>query len=373
MSILFWDTENTAWNKGAPFDARNFNVLICWDYNGIKGHAFSEDEAGRREFGRLLEECDLAVGFNLKYDLHWTRKLGLSLPRRSHCCQVTEFILGRQQTPYPSLDGCASKYNLPRKIDLVKQYWDKGINTHEIPKPILLEYCEHDVEITKQLYYAQQIPDYQRTLISLANQDLMVLEDIEWNGMYFNPEVVKKKETDIAEQIREIQTKLDLYHSIPCFNWASPAHISALLYGGKIIEERRVPIGVYKTGAKVGQPRFSVEKIEHVLPRMYNPPKGSELAKEGTWSTDEDTLLKIKGGKKELIEGILKSKELTKLQSTYVGGLLQKHNEMHWPKNYIHGNYNQCVAATGRLSSSSPNMQNMSGDILDIFVSRFNS
>ena len=128
---------------------------------------------------------------------------------------------------------------------------------------------------------------------------------------------------------------------------------------------------MFKSGKRVGQPRFSVEKIEHVLPRMYTPPKGSELAKEDAWSTDEDTLLKIKGGKKELIEGILKVKELAKLQSTYIGGLLQKHNDMHWPENFIHGQYNQVVAATGRLSSSNPNMQNAAGEILDIFTTRF--
>jgi DNA polymerase-1 len=104
---------------------------------------------------------------------------------------------------------------------------------------------------------------------------------------------------------------------------------------------------------------------------MYKPPKGSELVKEGTWSTDEDTLLKIKGGKKELIQGILKSKELAKLQSTYVEGMLNKHREKHWPPNMIHGQYNQVVTGTGRLSSSEPNMQNMSGEILDMFETRW--
>jgi DNA polymerase-1 len=104
---------------------------------------------------------------------------------------------------------------------------------------------------------------------------------------------------------------------------------------------------------------------------MYKPPRGSELQKEGTWSVDEDNLLKIKGGKKELIQGILKLKELGKLQSTYVEGMLSKHLEMNWPPNMIHGQYNQVVTGTSRLSSSNPNMQNMSGEILDMFETRF--
>jgi DNA polymerase-1 len=86
---------------------------------------------------------------------------------------------------------------------------------------------------------------------------------------------------------------------------------------------------------------------------------------------DEDTLLSIKGGKKDLIEKILKVKELAKLQSTYVSGLLKKHQEQHQEAGYIHGQYNQVVAGTGRLSSSNPNMQNFPEAILDIFETRF--
>jgi DNA polymerase I-like protein with 3'-5' exonuclease and polymerase domains len=372
VNILFYDTEQTTYNKGSPFDPRNFNVLICWDYNGTRGHAFYDDPAGRGRFAELLRGCDVAVAFNAKYDLHWLRKLGLPLPKRNHCCQVAEFILERQSTPYPSLEGCATKYGVHGKFDVVqKEYWDKGIQTNDIPRPILLEYCAQDVEALKQIYYKQVIPDHQKMLISITMQDLAVLEEIEWNGMHFNPNVVKEKQQQIATEIEQIKTKLNLFHNIGVFNWASNAHLSALLYGGTIIEEKRVPIGVFKSGAKVGQPRFRVEYVEHPLPRMYNPPKGSELAKAGQWSTDEDNLLKIKGGNKELIEGILRIKELGKLQSTYVAGLLEKHRAMNWKENYIYGQYNQVVAGTGRLSSTNPNMQNMSGDILDMFETRW--
>jgi hypothetical protein len=128
VNILFYDTEQTTYNTGSPFDPRNFNVIICWDYNGTRGHAFYDDAAGRERFAECVRGSDVAIAFNAKYDLHWLRKLGLPLPKRNYCCQTAEFILERQETPYPSLEGCATKYGLPGKIDVVKKdYWEKGI------------------------------------------------------------------------------------------------------------------------------------------------------------------------------------------------------------------------------------------------------
>lgn len=371
--ILFVDTEVTTWNNGNPFDERNFLVCVGYQTNDARsGVLFAGEQSDG--FQQALREAELVVFFNAKFDLHWLRKQGYTLPKRIWCCQVAEFCLNRQSPRYPSLDDTAASYGVPGKFDYIKlNYWDKGINTDQIPRRELAEYCLQDIEATRQVYYKQleRVTPQNKTLLSVQMQDLQVLQEIEWNGLRFSPEVVKQKAQELEKQISDVQAKLDLFHSVPCFNWASPAHVSALLYGGTIVEEQRVPIGVFKTGAKVGQPRFQVVKVTHTLPRMYNPPKGSELAKAGTWSTDEDNLIKIKGGNPELIQGILKVKELAKLQSTYVEGLLKKHQEMHWPPNMLHGQYNQVVTQTGRLSSTNPNMQNISGDILDQFVTRW--
>ena len=371
--MIFLDTEITTWSTGSPFDERNFLVCIGWeDEVGNRGIWYAGEP--REDIERKLAEHSEWGFFNAKFDLHWLRKLGFKFPKRVYCCQVAEFVLNGQSPKYPSLDGTASSYGIPGKFDVVKtEYWDKGINTHEIPRPILTEYCLQDIRVTHHIYVCQQQrirPDNQK-LLSLEMQDLVVLEDVEWNGMRFNRAKVEAKEKELETQISELQKSLDVYHNVPNFNWGSPAHLSALLYGGSIQEVRKVPNGTFKSGQKVGAPKFKNEVVVHTLPRMYNPPKGSELAKPGTWSVDEDTLLSIKGGKKELIERILKVKELAKLQSTYVSGLLKKHDEQHQPEGYIHGQYNQVVAATGRLSSSSPNMQNMSEAVLDIFETRF--
>lgn len=371
--MIFLDTEVTTWSNGSPFDERNFLVCIGWiDDSGSRGVWFAGDP--RADLEARLAQHDTWVFFNAKFDLHWLRKGGFKFPPRIFCTQVAEFVLNGQGPKYPSLDGTASSYGIPGKFDYIKtEYWDKGINTHEIPRGLLSEYCLQDIDVTKNIYHLQQkrITPQIKTLLSLEMQDLIVLEDVEWNGMYYNPEKVKEKEAALDKQISELQASLGAYHNVPNFNWGSPAHISALLFGGTIKEIRKVPNGTFKTGAKVGAPKFKNEEVIHTLPRMYNPPKGSESSKDGQWSVDEDTLRTIKGGSFDLINKILEIKGLSKLQSTYVRGLEEKHTEQHQPKNYIHGQYNQVVAATGRLSSSNPNMQNMPESIADIFETRW--
>jgi DNA polymerase I-like protein with 3'-5' exonuclease and polymerase domains len=62
--------------------------------------------------------------------------------------------------------------------------------------------------------------------------------------------------------------------------------------------------------------------------------------------------------------------ELNKLINNYYEGLQKINAEMDWPHATLHGQYNQCVAATGRLSSSAPNLQNLSGKAKGIFTTR---
>jgi len=373
--ILALDTENTIWSDGSPFDQRNFNVCISYaTEDGRSGVVFTADAGSLETIAGLIASATLLVGFNFKYDLHWLRRIGLDFSgKRVWCGQTAEFTLRRMQHPYPSLDGTASHYNLGRKLSTIEEYWKQGINTHEIPRHELAEYAEQDALLTLAIYNAQrtEVPEHQRVLFSLLMQDLLVLEEMEWNGLRFDKEGALQKAEQIEAEIADIQQKVDLYHSVPCFNWGSSDHLSALLYGGTIVEKKRVPVGTYKTGAKVGEPRYRVDLVEHHLPRRYNPIRGSANKKEGTWSVDESYLTRLKGDP-GLIEGILKIKEYKKLVSTYLRGLPRKQEEGHQPDGYIHGQLVQCVAATGRLASNSPNLQNISNKATDIFISRYN-
>lgn len=202
-------------------------------------------------------------------------------------------------------------------------------------------------------------------------QDLLVLQNMEFNGLIMDEVLAEKKAQELEAKISEIQAELDLFHNIPGFNWASTDHLSALLYGGSITKTIKEPNGFYKTGPKVGNPKFKrAERVYH-LPRLYKPIRNSELKKEGYWSVEETTLRKLKGNN-SLIEGILDIKGMEKQISTYLRGFPKKRRESFWNPGEIHSQLNQCVVTTGRLSSSGPNTQNLPLDqIGDVFPSRY--
>lgn len=377
--ILAIDTENTTYNTGSPFDERNRNVCISYAYrqpDGVLVSGAIKSEEARPHIEGLLRQASLVVGFNLKYDLHWLRRCGYVVPETTlYCCQVAEFLLGRQQSPYPSLDDCATKYFGEVKDERIAEYWKRGVDTADIPWDELHAYACRDAELTLKVYEHQQqvLPEHLRKLIKIRMVDLAGLVEMESNGLPIDRPLIETKAKEAENEIETIKTSLNKYHNVPDFNWTSPAQLSALLYGGTITQEVRVPTGtVFKSGARKGELKFAKEDRVYVLPRMYTPVKGSETAKDGVWSVSEEYLVQLKGKNKELISGILRIKELEKLNSTYLRGLLDFIEEMHFPnKNIVHGQFNQCVTKTGRLSSSKPNMQNIAGSIKQIFRSRY--
>ena len=73
----------------------------------------------------------------------------------------------------------------------------------------------------------------------------------------------------------------------------------------------------------------------------------------------------------ELLNILLTRATLEKRRSTYYIGLTKLIDTMKWKHNTIHGQLNQCVAKTGRLSSSKPNLQNFDGEIKTLFTTRY--
>lgn len=331
-------------------------------------------DALRSTIQKIVDAADIIVGFNFKFDYHWLQKWGINLAdKRLWDCQIAEFVLERQQNPYPSLEQAAVKYDLGHKIDVIKQeYWDKGINTDEIPWGVLKDYAVQDALLTLGVYHKQQsqVQGRQRQLLSLLNADLHVLQEMERNGIVYDEQLCETRSAELEGEISERQAFLNnFYPDIP-INWGSGDQLSAFLYGGTITQTVKVHDGFYKSGAKKGQPKFRNSEVEHQLPRLYTPLKGTELKKEGFYATNEDTLLKLKGNKGPL-KVLLELSKLEKLNGTYYKGIPKLNREMNWPTGLLHGNFNQCVAGTGRLSSNKPNLQNFASDLQDIFITRY--
>jgi DNA polymerase I-like protein with 3'-5' exonuclease and polymerase domains len=314
---------------------------------------------------------------------------------------LAEFVLNGQSIPYPSLDGTAAAYGLGQKLDVVKlDYWDKGIDTPEIPLDILLPYQKQDIQLTYQIYQ-KQLERFKKGNPRLYNafvmqcKDILILEEAEYEGLMIDTALAAKRAEECITELDEINVELARLIG-DAVNWNSPDQLSAVLYGGVVREKTRVATervlkdGTIKHGEKWGE-------VEKHFKQLVKPPKNSEHAatkemsdeqlmmhnqkqlEEGkrllyrTYKTDEPTLKSLKGTKKvkKIVELLIRYSELDKLYSTYYKGLPDKIVEMDWPDGELHGNFNMCVVPTSRLSSSNPNLQNLAGETKELYISRY--
>lgn len=363
MKILTIDIECTTSNKGNPFDRSN--KLVCVGLTWANQDEVLIFYSDWKQVQTHIDAADILVGFNIKFDLHWLRNVGINFTdKKIWDCQIGEFILNYQKTPYPSLNKACDKYGFDQKLDIVKtEYWDKGIDTNDVPINILSDYLEQDLLLTEKVFLKQREQFKTHSgykLFRLQCQDLLVLQDMEYNGIIFNMEKAHEKANELLSEISKIHSSLTRWVGGIPINFNSNDHLSCLLYGGTILVDDRIPVGVFKTGKKVGETRYKVLTREFQFKRLVDPLEGSELVKDGYWSTSEPTLRSLKVNKevKELINLLLTLSGLEKLRSTYMIGYPKLIETMNWEPNMIHGTLNQCVAVTGRLSSSKPNIQN---------------
>ena len=381
MKYLTLDVETSISNNGNCFDETNKLVMV-----GLVGHKMYPIEYGDAPYGENLaaiqtaiDDADVLVGFNIKFDLHWLSRYGIKFAdKKIWDCQLVHFMLGGQKDTYPSLNRVCEHYGFEQKLDIVKEnYWKNGIDTAQVPRDILEEYLQKDLELTEQVMLKQreelQSNPLLSRLVSLHNQDLLGLQEMEFNGLLFNQQWSETLGNELEEQINKLDQRLFQYHNLLSFNPNSNDHISRLLYGGAISYRVQVDDGVYKTGEKKGLVKMKWETREQHYDRLCKPLKNSEMKKEGFFSTDEKTLRSLKGNKvaKDVITILLTRSELNKRMTTYYQGLPKLITEMNWEYGKIYGQLNQCVARTGRLSSSRPNLQNFDSEIKNLFGSRY--
>jgi hypothetical protein len=391
---LTLDFETPIKNKGHPFTPGNKAV----SYSYKKGNAepvFRKNThpAFLTELKKVLSTTSLIIGFNFKFDLQHLWNLGASLPDKVRIwdCQIAEFILTGQTTPFESLDSCLEKYGLPLKQDRVKEYWEAGVDTADIPEDILEEYNNLDVDLTYELYKLQWelCSEKQRKLIILDCLDTITLATAERSGYLFDTTTCVENCVVYEKQLAEIEAELSNYlpKEIPpecTFNWASGDHLSALIYGGSIIFEWRTEEpATYKSGPNKGQEYLKGKWHEAVVeftPRFI-PVKNTMVKKckdvlyEGTlfYQVDDPTLKQLKTRRKDdkrLLELLDMSAKKGKVLEMFKQ-FLNLFNKYGWENNLVHGQYNQTIARTGRLSSKEPNMQNTPPEIDELLVSRY--
>lgn len=391
MKLLCFDTENTGAlrNKANPYDPRNKCVILCIEQfdsvtkEYIKKSIDPTNPLDIYEAQKLIDESYWIVGFNLKYDIAWGKRIGLSFEdKQLWDVQLVYFIFNGQKPRFPSLNDVLEHYGFEPKLDIVKtEYWECGLDTDQVPWDILEEYCADDTHKTlisclKQMQKYKTLDQKFQATIRVALEDLFGLQEMEENGFLFNVDKSLEEGNRLEEHAKELRYNLSELAGVLHLdiNWGSGDQISSILYGGTIIESKQEQyLFEYKDPKKAPVMKSRWVDIVHTFPRLVEPVKGSELKKKDKWSTDESTLrkLKPKGNARKIINLLLELSKIDKLTSTYFYGLPKKLEEVGWEKNYIHTNLNQCVVITGRLSSTQPNLQNQPEAVQFCFESRF--
>lgn len=413
-NYLVIDVETTIGNDGDPFDPRNKLCLVGMatpTRNYVFDIEYSADPYGPAltEIHALIKQAEVLVGFNLKFDLHWIRRYIRDLDLSNHAtwdCQLVEFLLSSQRIRFPALGEVCGFYDLGSKLDAVAaDYWDHGIDTPAVPRELLESYLATDVSLTTKLYRKQlelleKKSKQFNSLVWLHNEDTKVLQEMEFNGIKVNVEKLNEKKIVVMEEMAAIHSELRGLSKVPDeipVNFGSTYHLSSIIYGGYInYDSQREKHTTLKDGT-VKTRMVNCTRV-HSCPGFASPVKGTEHARTRkleaaelrglqetaindllpvpyrVYSVDDASLKQIrprtKGGTR-FVELLTKRSNLDQQLTTYLNKIPEMIRERQWKDDIIHGQFNQCVARTGRLSSSKPNLQNLDSLLHDVFITRY--
>ena len=274
---------------------------------------------------RPLLESDVVkkVGQHLKYDANVLANHGISLRGIAHDTMLESYVLDAVGSRH-DMGSLALKY-LGQRVISFEEVAGKGakqITFDHVPIEQAAEYAAEDADVTLRLHQAlmprlEAEPKLREVYEDLELPLVPVLSKIERNGAYVSVDRLRRQSGEIAARLAELETKACELAGQP-FNLASPKQLGEILF----------------------------EKLE--LPVIKKTPKGAP-------STAEDVLVEL-ANDYELPAVLIEHRGLAKLKSTYTDKLPEMVDAA---TGRVHTSYHQAVTATGRLSSSDPNLQNI--------------
>ncbi len=320
-----FDTETTSTNA---LDAE----IVGLSLSVKEGEAFyipmpakREDATTRLELFREIFENEETekVGQNIKYDITILANYGIEVRGRLFDTMIAHYVL--QPELYHGMDYLAEIYLNYDTIKIEELIGEKGKtqkNMRDIAPERICDYACEDADVTLKLKNILEKEIKQEGLEELFYNIEMplvpVLAYMERNGARIDTAALKETSTLFGKRLTEIEEKI---YSLAgeAFNIASPRQVGDILFGKlKIVEK----------------------------------PKKT---KTGQFVTSEEVLAQLQN-RHPIVKNILQYRGLKKLLSTYIDALPSLVNAN---SGKIHTSYNQTVTATGRLSSSNPNLQNI--------------
>ena len=323
------DTETTSLDYrvaemvgfSVAFDAKDaYYIPLAHDYEGAP-EQLNRDEIIQK-IKPILEDPKVEkIGHHLKYDAHIFENHGIHLQGWYFDTMLASYVLNAVATRH-GMDDVARVY-LSHLTTTFEQIAGKGAKQktfNQIELETAAHYAAEDAHVTYRLYEVldrklKEVPPLSEILHNIEMPVANVLTSMEENGIELNLAFLDQLSVDFAETIQNLENQI-IEIAGESFNVGSPKQVGEVLFeklglkGGK-----KTATGQYSTSEAV------LEKIDHPITAL-----------------------------------IIEYRGLTKLRSTYTEGLSKQAN----PETHrVHTSYHQALTATGRLSSTDPNLQNI--------------
>ena len=323
--ILSLDTETTSTN---PIDAE----LVGLSFAVEEHHAYYVPIPPQREEAQKIVEIFrpvyeneeiLKVGQNLKYDLEVLHNYDIELKGKMWDTMIAHYLI--QPELRHNMDYMAEIYLHYKTIHIDELIGPKGKNQRsmrDLDPQQIYEYAAEDADITLQLKNKLE-PELRKydceNLFYQIEMPLMpVLAEMEMNGVCLDTASLAETSKQLTTRMNEIEQRIYELAG-QSFNIASPKQVGEILFDKlKIVEK-------------------------------------AKKTKTGQYVTSEEVLQQLRN-KHEIVADILEHRGLKKLIGTYIDALPKLINPR---TGHIHTSFNQTITATGRLSSSDPNLQNI--------------
>ena len=323
--ILSLDTETTS------VEAINAK-LVGLSFSVKENEAFyvpvPQDEAEARKIVEIFrpayeDEKILKIGQNLKYDYEVLMNYGVEIKGKMFDTMIAHYVI--QPELHHNMDYLAEIYLNYQTIHIEELLGPKGKgqkNMSDLDPKDVYEYAAEDADVTLKLKnkLEAELRKYgaEELFYNIEMPLMPVLAEMEMNGVLIDTKSLAETSTVLTKRMEEVER--EIYELAGGeFNIASPRQVGEVLFDKlKIVEK-------------------------------------AKKTKKGQYVTNEEVLQSLKG-KHKIVGAILEHRGLKKLLGTYIDALPKLINSR---TGHIHTSFNQATTATGRLSSSDPNLQNI--------------
>ena len=324
-----FDTETTSLDYriaemvgfSVAFDANDaYYIPLAHDYEGAPEQLNRETILA--QIKPILEDASIEkIGHHLKYDAHILQNHGIELQGWYFDTMLASYVLNSVATRH-GMDDVARVY-LSHLTTTFEQVAGKGVKQktfNQIEIETAAHYAAEDAHVTYRLYEVlskklKAVPELDSILHNIEMPVARVLTMMEENGIELNLKFLDQLSVDFSNTIQNLESQI-IEMAGQSFNVSSPKQVGEILFdklglkGGK-----KTATGQYSTSESI------LEKIDHPITAL-----------------------------------ILEYRGLSKLKSTYTDGLQKQANN---DSGRVHTSYHQALTATGRLSSTDPNLQNI--------------